>query len=214
MQRPSILFINRVYPPARGASGRILYDLVHRFAQEGWDVHVLTTGRISQSETSENVHVKYIKGVERPRFDVYYLWIWLKLLVVAFMMPKTHIVVTMTDPPMTSLIGRLMARFSGMKHIHWCQDLYPDILPAIGVKLPPFMRKSLTSLSRRTMQNADKTIVIGRCMARHLSYTGLDPKKITVIPNWPVSELTDPVHHDTEFYTYIQNLQESAGSKA
>jgi hypothetical protein len=41
---PSVLFLNRVYPPVRGATGRVLRDLARSFAADGWSVTVLTTG--------------------------------------------------------------------------------------------------------------------------------------------------------------------------
>src|SRR5437762_2568813 len=39
-----ILFINRVYPPAPGATGQLLSELASTLATEGFDVTVLTTG--------------------------------------------------------------------------------------------------------------------------------------------------------------------------
>jgi colanic acid biosynthesis glycosyl transferase WcaI len=51
---------------------------------------------------------------------------------------------------------------------------------------------SMKKLSRRSMRECDKTIVIGRCMAKHLTYGGVDPRHITVIPNWPDYELIKP----------------------
>ena len=42
------------------------------------------------------------------------------------------------------------------------------------------------------MKRADRVIVIGRCMARHLVRTGLESNKITFIPNWPDYELLAP----------------------
>ena len=42
--KPSVLLINRVYPPAKGATGRVLRDLAQEMARAGWTVSVLTTG--------------------------------------------------------------------------------------------------------------------------------------------------------------------------
>jgi hypothetical protein len=44
VHQPSILFINRVFPPDRGATGRCLADLASRFAARGWRVTVLASG--------------------------------------------------------------------------------------------------------------------------------------------------------------------------
>jgi len=40
---PSILFINRVYPPDDGATGRVLEHIARGFVLQGWDVSVLVT---------------------------------------------------------------------------------------------------------------------------------------------------------------------------
>lgn len=189
MRRPSVLLINRVYPPGRGSTGRILSDLAHAFSKDGWQVYVLTTGVKPVREREGGIKLTRIQGAEKPRHDLWYLWIWIKLLVAALRMPKTDLVVTMTDPPMLSVIGRILARLRGAKHIHWCQDLYPDVLPALNIKLPDMLMRQLKKLSRRTIQVSDKTIVIGRCMAKYLSYSGVDPRNLTVIPNWPDQEL-------------------------
>jgi NAD(P)-dependent dehydrogenase (short-subunit alcohol dehydrogenase family) len=44
MRSPSVLFMNRVYPPATGATGRVLRDLARAFAKAGWQVTVITCG--------------------------------------------------------------------------------------------------------------------------------------------------------------------------
>lgn len=192
MRRPSVLFINRVYPPYRAASGRVLRDLARHFAREGWQVTVITTGAKASNERDGAVRVIRLRGPEKPGNFIVYAWILLKLLIASLRLPKTHLLVTMTDPPFLAVIGRIVRFFKKNRHMHWCQDLYPDVFPAVGVYLPGFLDDLLKSLSRKAMKTADKVIVIGRCMARHLSHDGFDPKQITVIPNWPDEELAKP----------------------
>ena len=38
MSKPSILLINRVYPPERGATGRMMQDLSRVLHENGWRV--------------------------------------------------------------------------------------------------------------------------------------------------------------------------------
>ncbi|MCB1652260.1 MAG: glycosyltransferase family 4 protein [Alphaproteobacteria bacterium] len=192
MRRPSILFINRVYPPTRGATGRVLRDLARSFAREGWQVTVITTGPKAITERDGAVRVIRVKAAEKPSGFINYLWIELKLLLAALRLPKTHLLVTMTDPPLLVTAGHIITTFKKNRHIHWCQDLYPDLLPALDYKIPGFILKALLKRTRNAMRKTDKVIVIGRCMARHLSNDGFDPKQITVIPNWPDFELVRP----------------------
>lgn len=191
MRRPSVLFLNRVYPPGRGATGRILRDLARSFAREGWQVTVITTGPKAGTERDGAVRVIRVKGAQKPGILGYGV-VWLKMLYVALSLPATHLMVTMTDPPLLVLAGDIIQRFKKNKHVHWCQDLYPDVFQALGIKIPEFIQKILKAATYRAMARADKVIVIGRCMARHLTYGGIDPKQITVIPNWPDFELVRP----------------------
>jgi colanic acid biosynthesis glycosyl transferase WcaI len=188
-KKPSVVFFNRVYPPSRGATGRMLRDLARAFARDGWDVTVVTTGPEKRNERDGAVRVIRLSSRGKVNSIFSYAMIWAKMLVAGFVMPRRDLIVTMTDPPLLITVGRILARFKKSKHINWCQDLYPDLLPALGIKLPPPIMKFFKVTSRRSMKRCDRVIVIGRCMARYLTHSGMDPGRISVIPNWPDSEL-------------------------
>ncbi len=188
-KKPTVLFINRVYPPVHGATGRVLRDLARSFSEDGWDVTVLTTGSKAGREKDGDVSLRKIKAHPEKKSMLRYFSIWLRFLFVVLFMPKKDLVVTMTDPPMLIIVGRLFKRFKKASHIHWCHDLYPDALPALNVKLPGFVMRFLKRVSCRSMKSCDKVIVIGRCIARHLTHGGVEPQKIAMIPNWPDYEL-------------------------
>jgi colanic acid biosynthesis glycosyl transferase WcaI len=192
MNKPSVVFFNRVYPPGRGATGRILRDLARAFARDGWDVTVVTTGPIASKERDGAIRVIRVRGHAKVSGSFGYGRIWLKMLLTGLFMPRRDLVVTMTDPPLLVVVGKIVSRFKRSKHINWCQDLYPDLLPALGFRLPKFAMNFFHGASRRAMKKCDRIIVIGRCMARHLMQSGIDPKRISVIPNWPDGELVSP----------------------
>ncbi|MCB1782947.1 MAG: glycosyltransferase family 4 protein [Alphaproteobacteria bacterium] len=185
MRRPSILFMNRVYPPVRGATGRVLQELAQSFAQEGWHVTVVTTGKTARKELDGSVRVVRVKGPEKPSNVFAYFWIWVKMLVTALRLKHRHLIVTMSDPPLVVVAGQIVARVKKSRHINWCHDLYPDVMPSLDYKLPGFVMDALHGLSRRAMKSCEKVIVPGRCMARHLSMEDLSPRQVTMIPNWP-----------------------------
>ncbi len=190
--KPSVLLINRVYPPARGATGRVLRDLAREMARAGWTVSVLTTGEKTFSEKDGGIQVHRVKAPTDPRGVFSYGLVLLKLWRAAMKQPRHDLVITLTDPPLLVTIGRAVARKKRCSHVHWCQDLYPDLFPSIGLKLPEFILRSLSKTSRRSMNKSGKVIAIGRCMARHLAHTGVETNKISVVPNWPDAELVDP----------------------
>lgn len=49
---PSVLFINRVFPPDDGATGQLLAELAEGLVREGWTVTVLAAGQGSEPRTS------------------------------------------------------------------------------------------------------------------------------------------------------------------
>lgn len=190
--RPSVLFINRVYPPARGATGRVLQDLARAMALEGWDVTVLTTGTSSTTEDDKGVQVIRVKAPHRPRRALSYLGIGRTLKRAAMKLPAPHLLVTMTDPPMLVTVGAAVAKRKKCRHIHWCQDLYPDLLPALRIRFPGLFMGYFKHRATTAMKSCDKIVVIGRCMAKLLTKKDINPAQITVVPNWPDIELTSP----------------------
>lgn len=189
MAKPSVLFINRVYPPVKGATGRVLRDLAHGFARDGWDVTVLSTGIKAGEAKDGPIKLKLLKTIPHQTALAYF-FLWLRFLMAALFMKRFDMVVTLTDPPLLVVAGRIIARFKKSTHIHWCHDLYPDILPVLGLKLPLPIMNFLKRSSRRAMKSCNRVVVIGRCMAKHLSFSGLDMSKVTIIPNWPDFELS------------------------
>lgn len=190
MSRPSVIFFNRVYPSDRGATGRVLRDLARAMARDGWAVTVVTTASVAREDRDGDVRVIRLKSNTKSRNLFTYGAAWVRMMIAGLKLPRPDLIVTMTDPPMMVVAGGIMARVRKTKHIHWCQDLYPDLLPSIGIRLPDFMMSGLSALSFNAMRRCEKIVVIGRCMARQLTKTGLDPKRIAVIPNWPDHELT------------------------
>jgi colanic acid biosynthesis glycosyl transferase WcaI len=185
--------MNRVYPPTRGATGRVLQDLARSFAQEGWHVTVVTSGPEAKQERDGPIRVVRVKGAEKPSNVMVYMWIWLKMMIAAMRLKPRHLLVTMSDPPLLIVAGQIIAHFKKSRHINWCHDLYPDVMPSLGFRLPDFLMRIFKILSRRAMERCDKVIVSGRCMARHLSMDGVSAKQIAMIPNWPDMELVEPV---------------------
>jgi glycosyltransferase involved in cell wall biosynthesis len=208
MHQPSITFLNRVYPPGRGATGRLLRDLARSLAREGWRVTIITTGPQAARERDGSIKVIRIKGPDKPAGILSYTWVLAKMYWTALRQPADDMIVTMTDPPLLAIIGDWLRKRKKAAHIHWCHDVYPDLLPALDKAVPDFAMKYLTAKSLKAMQNADKIIVIGQCMAKKLVKKGVEKKKLAFIPNWPDFELVDKIpartpregHHQGELF--------------
>jgi glycosyltransferase involved in cell wall biosynthesis len=192
MSKPSVLFINRVYPPDRGATGRLVEDLSAALEKSGWKVTILTTGEKEGLEFSGNITVQRVKSAKQYKTAFGYILSWFRLLFAALKVKKHDVVITLTDPPLLIYIGRLLSRTKNMHHVHWCQDLYPDLFKILNIKLPPFFLNFLQRYSRRCMNKASNVVVVGQCMGKYLAATGVQTGKITMIANWADLEVVAP----------------------
>lgn len=193
MKPPSILFINRVYPPDTGATGQLLADLAATLAQRGHDVTVLTSGAVfaaPRSEVRDGVRVERVTGAAFTRASHWrralsYLSLYPAFLLRAWRLPRTDVVVTMTDPPLLAVLGLLLQVLKGSKHIHWAQDLYPELAEELSV-LPRggWIARALRALSTAALRRADRVVAVGRCMKARLVGRGLPAESVLVIPNW------------------------------
>jgi glycosyltransferase involved in cell wall biosynthesis len=200
---PSILFINRVYPPDSGATGRVLEHAARSFVKAGWDVTVLATAasRKSAGETVQDgvrifrIGILFSKKNLIARALGYALMIP-GLLVKALRLPRHDVVVTKTDPPMLAVIGPIIKATKGSRPIHWAQDLYPEVAEECGV-LPKggFLAGILRRLSTWGIQRHDLTLAVGRCMAERLVGRGISSEAIRVVPNAGIEGDIEPVQH-------------------
>ena len=166
----------------------MIKDLAIAFARDGWSVSILAckskdTAPVYPKKLAQRISF-HSAGTLPSKSILGYIRVYLFLFFKLVSLKKPDIIVTLTDPPMLITAGRFAAFLKGSKHIHWCHDLYPDLFPFLGVKLPKPLQSFLKKLSRRAMKRTDKVIVPGRCMARKLTHTGVEPSRITVIPNW------------------------------
>lgn len=188
---PSILFINRVYPPDSGATGRVLEHAARGFAKAGWAVTVLVT---AVSHDAAGVELR--EGVRIVRVGILFSKKYLiaralgyalmipALLVKALRLPRHDVVVTKTDPPMLAVVGPLIKRMKGSHLIHWAQDLYPEVAEECGV-LPKggALAGILRSFSTWAIRSHNLTLAVGRCMAERLVDRGIPPESIRIVPN-------------------------------
>lgn len=183
----SILFVNRVFPPQRGATGRCLADLSGRLAAAGWRVTVLCDGS-GIADAPPGVVVVHTgrsaKGASRPTARTY-LRSLARLALSALRLPRHDVVVTMTDPPLLALAGPMLAAWHRSVLVHWCHDLYPDLLPVLGVPVPATIGHWLGRWMRRALNAHDAVIVIGRCMGERLARSGVGVDRTAILPNWP-----------------------------
>ena len=206
MQR--LFFVNRYFAPDHSATSQLLTQLVVHLAQSGRAVHVVTSRQLYDdagaelpgSDEREGVQIHRVTGSRfgRARMAsraIDYLSFYASARQVLLKMVRpSDIVVTMTDPPLLSILGAHIGHRTGARTINWLQDVYPEIAAELGVPLvkSPF-GASLRTRRDLSLRSADANVVVGSCMAERLAGFGVAAEQIHTVPNWCNDESIRPL---------------------
>jgi glycosyltransferase involved in cell wall biosynthesis len=98
---------------------------------------------------------------------------------------RPDLVITLTTPPLLSLVGTLMKKWRGCEHWIWEMDVYPDVAVELGyMKKDSVVEKVIGALTDWPRRNADGILVLGECMKERLIQRGIAPEKLAVAENW------------------------------
>jgi glycosyltransferase involved in cell wall biosynthesis len=126
----------------------------------------------------------------------------------ALQLPSPDVIVTKTDPPMLKVLGPILGAATGTRTVHWAQDLYPEIAEALDVIAENgVLAGTMRRLSTWALKRHDRIAAVGRCMKERITDRGIDPEKISVIPNWPPSSVS-PIPHDNNPFRADHDLDD------
>jgi len=99
--------------------------------------------------------------------------------------PKPALVLTLTTPPLISVLGTLLKSLRGSRHFIWEMDLYPDIAVDLNVLKPrSVITRLVGTVADFSRKRADGIIVLGEEMKERLIARGIPKHKIVVAENW------------------------------
>lgn len=190
----TFIFVNRVYPPVRGATGELLKELAEGLADADTRVVVVTSRGplelgLPDRETVSGVEVIRVGTATFTRASHWrralsYLGLYPQLMWQVWKLGRVDAVISMTDPPL-QVAAMTLASCRAKKKIHWAQDVYPELAEELGVIVRGGLFAGvLRAVSTWALQRQDKVVVVGRCMRERLVRRGIDAGKIEVIPNW------------------------------
>lgn len=193
-----LLFVNQYYWPDHASTAQHLTDLVEALAAKGNECHVLCAqGRYKPGaprppafEVRNGVHVHRVPATSLGRKNTLfrmtdYLSFYARALWVGLTLARFDVVVTLTTPPIIGLIGTLLRRLKGSRHVFWSMDLHPDASLALGrmSRRNPVVAW-LAWLSDLVYRQADKVVVLGPYMADRVLAKGVRPERVATIPVW------------------------------
>jgi glycosyltransferase involved in cell wall biosynthesis len=99
--------------------------------------------------------------------------------------PRPALIVTLTTPPLISLLGTLLKSVRGSQHIIWEMDVYPDIAVSLNVlKARSVVTRLIGMVADFSRKRADGIIALGEDMKARLVARGIPEHKIFVAENW------------------------------
>ena len=189
-----ILLLNQFFWPDSSATSQLLTDLADALAGEGHDVTVICADKGGYAVSADDLHAPPVSVYRVKAFPfargmagrvLSYLSFYLSAAKQGLLLPKQDLVVTLTTPPLLSLLGTVIKFIRRSKHFIWEMDVYPDV----AVDLEYFRKGGLADRSTGfvadfSRQHADGIIALGECMKERLQRRGVAPERIFVADNW------------------------------
>ncbi|MGD0497911.1 MAG: glycosyltransferase family 4 protein [Bryobacteraceae bacterium] len=197
------LLLNQFFPPDDAPTGQLLSDVARALAAGGHSVTVVCAG----TAYADGGHAG---GREAPGFTVRslpavgfghghvarlssYASFYVGALYHTLFGPRPDVVLTLTTPPLLSLIGTLMKLLRGARHFSWEMDVYPDIAVDLAVlRRGSFLDRAIGALADFSRRRADRVIALGASMRGRLIARGTPSDKIAVAENWADGSVISP----------------------
>ncbi len=200
-----LLVINQYYAPDLASTGQYAAQLCAGLAQRGVEVTVITAqpSYLAESpeapsfEVREGVRIYRVpmgsaKGRERMSTRLYGYG---RFLLGAWRMAnrlmweeRPDVILTFHNPPLVGLLGAWLSSRYGIPFVYAPLDIHPDILLAMGWRLPSPLVWAWKRVDRFILSRATRVIVLGDGMRRTLEAKGTNPLKLMVIPLWGLPE--------------------------
>ena len=194
-----ILLLNGHYwPDLSAATAQMLTGLGEELARQGHEVRVICGRRkydepavlFPRSEEHHGVQITRIwnsslgKGAKWKRAVDFATWLASAELAL-LREPKPDVVVTLTTPPLLSVLGARYAKRVGARLVPWMMDLNPDEAVAAGwLRQGSLMERFLRKALEKSFQQSVAIIALDRFMADRIAAKGVDRRKIHVVAPW------------------------------
>ncbi len=196
-----VLLMNQFFWPDSAATSQLLTDLATGMAEQGHEVHVICADGTYAAGAAGPPPAAAIHRVRTLPFThgamgrvLSYLSFYLGALWLGLRVPRPDLVVTLTTPPLLSLLGTLIQAVRGSRHFIWEMDVYPDVAVSCGYfKAGGVLERGVGLLADFSRRRADGILALGECMRNRLVARGVERDKIAVAENWADGDAIQPV---------------------
>ena len=204
-----LVAVNRFYWPDHAATSQLLTDLARHMAEEGWTVTVVAS-RLRYDDPSAVLPALETHGgcADPPGVDQ-------PLRPPLATGPRDRLCDLLPDGFRGAAAGGAARRraagqdrsaaaarssrpwsqrLKGAELVTWCQDLFPEIAAALGMRWASGpIGRLLGRLRDRSLRSARQNVTLCETMRRHLLARGIPADRLTVIHNWADDDLIRPV---------------------
>jgi colanic acid biosynthesis glycosyl transferase WcaI len=189
----NVVLLNQFFWPDTVATSQILTEAARSLGQEH-DVTVICGGGSAKNPSFGETlkpSVKLIRirnsgfGHSALARVASYLTYFAGVIWHACLMRRPDCFITLTTPPVLSVVGTFFAQTKRTKHLIWEMDVYPDIATDIGYfKRGSIVERFSGAILDWSRRRADAIIVLGEDMKERLIARGIAEAKIHVAENW------------------------------
>ena len=204
-----VLLVSQVFAPEPGAVGEHLLQAATMLVKRGASVRVITSRRGYDDPNLLFPAREVIEGVDVVRVP----WSSFGKSTIAhrlagslgFVAQSTlralrgydpDIVIVGTSPPLSSVVGQILALVHSAPLLYWVMDVNPDQIVALGrldAKHPAVI--ALETWNKHVARTADHLVVLDDDMAARIRTKGAPEQRMTVLPPWPLDDYIEPVAH-------------------
>lgn len=197
------MLLNQYYAPDEAATAQLLGDLGEALAAAGHEVTAVCSNRsygdpqrvYPRREILAGVSVVRVGTSGFGRSGVFgrvldYGFFLVGALVRVALIRNVDVIVSLTTPPLVSLVGNLVARVKGARAILWSMDVYPDLAFALGkIRSKSLLGRVFSFLARTAAKSAHRVVALGESMAGHLTVYGTP---VEVVHSWADGDAIAP----------------------
>lgn len=195
-----VLLLNQFFWPDAAATSQLLTDVARGLRERGHEVHAIAGDRgyaIQDSTDTPDVQIHRVKSFRFMRGPLgrlasyasfFFGCAWQGLRV-----PRPDVVVTLTTPPLLSLIGNLIRALRGAQHFIWEMDMYPDVAVDLQyISSGGLADRVIGAIADFSRKRSNGILALGTCMRDRLVHRGVPSDQISIAENWADSRIIHP----------------------